>query len=127
MEWRVVEGTKEKSMDLYAALDQIDEIERIELPPGASSLDLLQAIYRNPGQPLVRRMRAATAALPFEYPKLAVTAIVEPGADFAARLQRARERSALARAPAPIELRPSAPLVSDLRLPPPSGDRRYRR
>jgi hypothetical protein len=34
------------------------------------------------------------AALPFEHPKLAVTALVDGGADFAARLELARARSA---------------------------------
>lgn len=64
--------------------------ERLE---ASSSLDLLRAIYSDPGQPLHRRMRAAIAALPFENPKLAVVASVGPDAGFASRLEQAIERS----------------------------------
>ncbi|MBH5372193.1 hypothetical protein [Bradyrhizobium glycinis] len=59
---------------------------------GNTSLDFLQAVYRDPCQPMHRRMRAAVAALPFEHPKLAVTAVVNTEG-FAARLEAARERS----------------------------------
>jgi hypothetical protein len=64
----------------------------IELPENGTSLDLLQQVYRNPSLPLMTRMRAATAALPHEHPKLAVTAVVNEG-DFANQLDRAVERS----------------------------------
>ncbi|MGY4174727.1 hypothetical protein ACVIHH_000018 [Bradyrhizobium sp. USDA 4518] len=59
---------------------------------GNESLDFLQAIYRSADQPMHRRTRAAVAALPFEHPKLAVTAVVSTEG-FAARLEAARERS----------------------------------
>src|ERR1700677_250830 len=114
-------------VDLYDALDRIEAADDwIELPPGASSLDFLQAIYRDTRQPLQRRMRAATAALPFEVPKLAVTAIVDAGADFAAKLERARLRSAGVIEGRTIEARAEPPLVSDVRLAPPVADRRFR-
>jgi hypothetical protein len=58
-----------------------------------TSLALLQAIYRSPDQPLHVRMKAATAALPYEFPKLAVTAIVQEGGDIAERLEQARLRT----------------------------------
>jgi hypothetical protein len=60
---------------------------------GNNSLAFLQAVYRCADQPMHRRMRAAIAALPFEHPKLAVTAVVNTEG-FAARLEAARERAA---------------------------------
>ena len=66
--------------------------EAIEVAPDGTSLDLLRAIYRRVDLPLSTRMRAATAALPHEHPKLAVTAMVNEG-DFANQLDRAVQRS----------------------------------
>ncbi|AWO87703.1 MULTISPECIES: hypothetical protein [Bradyrhizobium] len=60
---------------------------------GNTSLDFLQAVYRCADQPMHRRMRAAVAALPFEHPKLAVTAVVN-GEGFGAKLEAARARAA---------------------------------
>ena len=82
---------------INTAIDEvIDEREVIEVPEGARSLELLQAVYRSPSLPLVTRMKAAAEALPFEFPKLAVTAIVSRD-DFADELERAIERSRAAR------------------------------
>jgi hypothetical protein len=64
------------------------------LPPGAMSLDFLQAVYRCAEQPLSVRMKAAIAALPFEFPKLGVSVVVDGGSDFAAKLEAACRRSA---------------------------------
>jgi hypothetical protein len=59
-------------------------------PPAAtSSLALLQSVYRDPTLPLSTRMRAAVAALPFEFPKLSVNANINAG--FASRMERAME------------------------------------
>ena len=60
------------SMDgVFAAVEEL-----IELAPGEISLDLLRRVYRSTQQPMSSRMRAAIEALPFEVPKLGVTANV---------------------------------------------------
>jgi hypothetical protein len=59
------------------------------LPPGATSLELLQAVYRSPAAPLNTRIRCAMAALPFEHPKLAVMAMVPDAGNWADRLEKA--------------------------------------
>jgi hypothetical protein len=114
--------------------------EAIELAPNATSLNLLQAIYRNPAIPLTTRMRAAIASIQFEHPKLAVTATVESDGDFAFKLDQAVERSrrVLMIEAKPIEANTSDKsddnIPSDTRRPsngdghkPPTLDRRYRR
>ena len=58
-----------------------------------TSLELLQAVYCNEAVPLSVRMRAAIAALPFETPKLAVTAIGPMSEGFAVQLKKAIARS----------------------------------
>ena len=63
--------------------------EVVELSADATSLDFLQAIYRDPRQPMQRRMRAAQAAIPFEHPKYAVVAQVGGSEDLAERMMRA--------------------------------------
>ena len=68
------------------------------------SLDFLRAVYADPGQPMQRRMRAAIAALPFEHPKLAVTASIGQNSGFAARLEEAISRTAEMRAGPVIQL-----------------------
>jgi hypothetical protein len=56
-----------------------EQVVLIDIGPDGQSLDLLQAIYRNVSLPLSTRRSAAVAALPFEFPKLAVTAFVPEG------------------------------------------------
>jgi hypothetical protein len=84
----------------------------LQLREDAISLDLLREVYRNPSIPLTVRMRAAIAALPFETPKLAVTAQVSEG-DFATLLDRRIERRKLIEAKptngAAVEVKPPLP------------------
>jgi len=64
------------------------------VPEGETSLQLLQAIYRDKRQPLNVRVRCAIEGLPFEVPKLSMTAVATmDGKSFAEALERALERS----------------------------------
>jgi len=65
----------------------------VKISGNYTSLEFLQAAYRCEELSLHVRMRAAMAALPFEYPKLAVTVQTTPQ-DFAARLDAAIARFA---------------------------------
>src|SRR5262249_22616015 len=122
----------EELIDLQTVQEK-NEDERFELEPNATSLTLLQKVYRSPSVALMTRIRAAIAALQFEHPKLAVTATVDSG-DFAFQLDQAVKRSkVIIEAKSMIEAKPS----SDVTKPPPISivdghkpsvlDRRYRR
>jgi len=64
------------------------------VPDGESSLQLLQAIYRDKNQPLNVRVRCAIEALQYEVPKLSATAVATlDGQTFAEALERCIERS----------------------------------
>jgi hypothetical protein len=76
------------------------------------SLQFLQTVYRSAEQPLSVRMKAAQACLPYEYPRLAVTAVIERG-DMAEKLARAIAQSAKV-----IEARAAVP---DAKPPPAMG------
>src|SRR5262245_35497735 len=93
--------------------------QEIEIPTDGLSLDLLRAVYRNNQLPLTTRMRAAIAALPFESPKLAVTAVVSEQ-DFATVLDRRLKRIEEMKANA-IE---APPVIDGEKVDP---DRRFRR
>jgi hypothetical protein len=73
-----------------------------------TSLEFLQAIYRSAEQPMIRRMKAAIAALPFEHPRLSATLAVQADDSFAARLQNAIARSNAVEAHRAIEHQPAA-------------------
>jgi len=79
------------------------------------------------GETLTTRMRAAIAVLPFESPKLAVTAVVSEQ-DFATVLDRRLKRIEEMKL---IEAKPTIDGVegkaADVRLPPVVPDRRFRR
>jgi hypothetical protein len=62
-------------------------------PPEVNSLEYLQSVYRDPAQSTNVRMRAATAALPFEHPKLSAVAHVTDLDKFAVQLELAINRS----------------------------------
>jgi hypothetical protein len=82
-------------VDLYAlprkTASLVDE-DSIELPPGALSLEFLQAIFWSAAQPMARRLKAAWIAIQYESPKLAVTVQVNDEG-IAAQLERAIARS----------------------------------
>ena len=107
---------------MFANLFEDKKPQEIEIPADGISLDLLRAVYRNSSLPLTTRMRAAIAALPFESPKLAVTAVVSEQ-DFATvldrRLKRIEEMKGKVIEKTPqVEVKPTLPRVAD---------RRYRR
>ena len=90
------------------------------------ALEFLQAVYMNDELPLITRVRVAVACLPYEVPKLAVTAVVSEQ-DFATILDRRLKRIEEMKANA-IE---TTPVIDgekvDVRLPPRLPDRRFRR
>jgi hypothetical protein len=67
----------------------VAEADEVTVPDDATPLDFLQAVYRDSGQRMPRRMRAAEAALPFVHPKLSVAANVY---SFAAQMEEASRR-----------------------------------
>jgi|SRR6516225_3753205 hypothetical protein len=96
----------------------------VETLEPVNALQLLQSVYRNPTVGMTTRMRAAMACLPFEAPKLAVTAVVSEQ-DFATVLDRRLKRieemrtEVIEAKPAQIEAKPN-PM-------PRIADKRYRR
>src|SRR5215813_4340056 len=98
--------------------------EPLDLGPEAISLDLLQAVYRDPSIALPTRMRAAIAALPHEIPRLAVTAqVTDMGVAelLDRRLKRLEEMKLLDGAkvidakPQPVETKPPPARTNDRR------------
>jgi hypothetical protein len=95
------------------------------LEPNGNSLDLLRMVYRNPSLALPVRMRAAIAALPFELPKLAVTAVINEQ-NFSEVLERRLQNMERINNGGTIEAKP----VPEIEMKPPKphiNDRRFRR
>src|SRR6266568_4273011 len=63
-----------------------------EVGPVTSSLELFQKVYRDPAQPIERRLRAARDAKDHEHPKLGVSVNINDDGSFAARLDAAIAR-----------------------------------
>jgi hypothetical protein len=78
---------------MFVEEEDAEEFEPLPVKVPRSALDYLQSIYRNPIEPEHRRLRAAMAALPYESPRLAVTALLRDEHGFAAALDRAIARS----------------------------------
>ena len=114
-----------------ANLERTGNRESVELSPDATSLTLLQAVYRSPDLPLATRLRAATAALPHEHPKLGVNVSIPMSEEFAVRLEHAIRRTNGVHDPRLIEHQPSEPQPSRITEPSapigPVPDRRFRR
>src|SRR6516162_3914470 len=71
-----------------------DTPETKEGPPGETSLQLLQTVYRDRKQPLNVRVRCAVEALAHEYPRVSAVAVTSmSGQSFAEALERAIKRS----------------------------------
>jgi hypothetical protein len=105
--YREIPNPADCDRKLASALSAFEDPESITLPPGATSLQFLQAIYRSPDQPMARRMKAASIAIQYESPKLAVTMAVTDQS-WATQLQRCIARSRQADAYRLIEAGPSA-------------------
>jgi hypothetical protein len=106
-------------MDDLVDLRATIESDAIVIAPDATPLDFLCAVYRDSGQPMSRRLKAAVKAALFVHPKLAV-AISIGEADFASRLDKAIDRSRLARQGQLIEakaLPPAGPAPTPLGAP----------
>jgi hypothetical protein len=104
-------------------LDRIEaqQANALQLRPEANSLDFLRAVYRLTSIPLPIRIRCAVACLPFEFPKLMVTAQVNEQ-DFASLLDRRLKRieamngKTLTITNQPIETKSPLPRLADRRF-----------
>ena len=68
--------------------------EGLQVPPDIEPVEFLMAIYRDPRQPMNRRMKAAIEAAQYRQPKLGVVATTNlDSRDFARLLDKAIERS----------------------------------
>ena len=63
----------------------------MRFPPTPPPIDFLCAIYRDPRQPMHRRLKAAVEGAPFCHPQLKATAVIL-GSDFETKLENAVKR-----------------------------------
>jgi len=90
----------------------------LEVSPDATALDFLCAVYRNPAQPMARRMKAASEAAQYMHPTFKATAMVVANDSFAARLEAAIARSGLPKDRALLIEAQSETVVEPAPLPP---------
>jgi hypothetical protein len=100
-------------------------MEELDLEPNATSLDLLRAVYRNPIIPLSVRMRAASIAIQYEHPRLAVVAQINEQS-FAEVLERRLRNMERISNGDMIDTKP-APQIETKQPMPRVADRRFRR
>ena len=83
----------------------------IEIPPDGISLDLLRAVYRSSSIPLSVRIRAAGLAIPYETPKLMVSAQINENnfAELLDRRLRRMEEAKLIEHQPDVETKPRMP------------------
>src|SRR5262245_28434357 len=100
---------------------RLDELngEGLEVAADATALDFLCTVYRDRGQPMARRMRAASEAAQYMHPTYKATAVVVAGGDFAQRLEAAIERSGVN--PKVIEAKPEPLINAETAELPPAG------
>jgi hypothetical protein len=72
--------------------ERVGKLNAIDIHPGATPLEFLQAVYCNEELPLPARIKAASRLPLNVHPKLAVTGLVV-GEDLAHRLEKAIERA----------------------------------
>jgi hypothetical protein len=126
-----VEAIEEAEMRSLIEDNRSHQTENVAIGPDAISLDLFQAIYRDPAQPLPIRMRAASMAIPYECAKLLATAIIQER-DFATlldqRLKRIADMKLIEAPPANGGGKPPPPLIDPPKQPlAHTPDRRFRR
>jgi hypothetical protein len=106
---------------IYQVLDRIEAEAELAIPPDATPVEFLSAVYRDAAQPMHRRLRAAIECAPYVHPKLSVTAAFD-GKSFAAALEGAIARSGKATVIEGVASRLAEPADGGVTDPECSGD-----